>query len=419
MRRSGLAVTPLSTDMIEKSISEAARAKIMMMYADTDEYTGHHVALDGQSLLNFGSCSYLGLEVRSELKQGVIDAVSRYGTQFPFAQPFMNCVIYKDLQCALDQMTGGHVLIAPSTSLAHVAALPVIVKASDAVIVDQFAHASLYNAARLVKGASSEILPHNRLDMLAERVAELSKTHDTVWYVLDGLYSMRGDLAPVTELNQLLNNLPKLHLYVDDAHCTSWTGTHGRGYSLGKFQAAERVVVALSLNKAFSAAGGAVVFSDAATRDKVRHAGGPMLFSGPIQPPMLGAALASARLHLSSEFDHLQRRLLKRMQTVHALAQSLGIPLASPDLTPIAFIPCGPHQISFALCHALRRRGIYVAAAVFPGVPYNKSGLRLTVSLHNSDEEARFVMESIAEELAQIPEMRPAERPLSAAATAS
>jgi 7-keto-8-aminopelargonate synthetase-like enzyme len=306
---------------------------------------------------------------------------------------------------ALDEMTGGDVLIAPSTSLAHIAALPVIVGTDDAVIVDQFAHASLYTATRLIRGAHSEILPHDRLDMLADRVASLSKSHPNVWYVLDGLYSMRGDLAPIGKLAKLLAEYPRLRLYIDDAHCTSWVGQHGRGYSLGQFADRSRVVVALSLNKAFSAAGGAIVFSDAATRDKVRYAGGPMLFSGGIQPPMLGAAVASAKLHLTPELHELQRKLRARIERVHDQADALGIPLASTDPTPIAFIPCGAHEVAFSLCHRLRERGVYVAAAVFPGVPYNKSGLRLTVSLHNSEKESDQVMEMIADEIRDIPAM--------------
>jgi 7-keto-8-aminopelargonate synthetase-like enzyme len=347
------------------------------------------------------------------LKQGVIDAVLRYGTQFPFAQPFVKCPLYGELEALLGEMTGGHVLVGPSTTLVHMAALPVLVGTADACIVDQFAHASLFTAARLIRGAHTEILPHNRLDMLAERVGQLSKKHPFVWYALDGLYSMRGDFAPLSELLQLLHEFPKLHLYVDDAHCTSWIGQHGRGFTLDRVRNHERVVVALSLNKAFSAAGGAVVFPSAHPKERVRLAGGTMLFSGAIQPPMLGAAVASARLHLTPEFDELQRRLLVRIRRMHELAAGLDIPLiplASADLSPITFIPCGLHAVTFSLCHAMRRRGHYVAAAVFPGVPYNKSGLRLTASLHNEDGEVEEMMSALADEMSRIPELQHARR---------
>jgi 7-keto-8-aminopelargonate synthetase-like enzyme len=221
---------------------------------------------------------------------------------------------------------------------------------------------------------------------------------------------MRGDLAPVAALAELLKESPRLRLYIDDAHCTSWRGQQGRGHALDHFRERDRVVVALSLNKAFSAAGGALVFPDARTRDRVRRAGGPMLFSGAIQPPMLGAAVASARLHLSPGFPDLQGRLRARIERVHAQTLALGIPLASRDGTPIAFIPCGEPDIAFSLCHRLRERGVYIAVAVFPGVPLHRSGLRLTVSLHNTEEDSDRVMEMLAEEIQRTPAVAGARR---------
>lgn len=406
MKRTGLALAPLSIELIERSIGEAASEKAMMLIAGASPYEGSTVEVEGQPRLNFGSCSYLGLETRPELVQGVVSAVQRYGTQFPFAQPFLKCPLYEELESLLGRMTEGHALVTPSTTLGHIAALPVLVGMGDALLVDQFAHASIFTAAKLIRGAHTEILPHNRLDMLAERIEALSKVHGTVWYALDGLYSMRGDFAPLAALLEMLHAFPTLHLYIDDAHCTSWTGQHGRGHALDSIRHRERVVVALSLNKAFSAAGGALIFPSAGLKDRVRLAGGPMLFSGGIQPPMLGAAVASARLHVTPEFVDLQRRLLARIRRVHELAETLNVPFASDDLTPIAFIPCGRHKVTFALCHAMRRRGVYIAPAVFPGVPYHKSGLRLTMSLHNSDADADQVMAALSEEIGLIPEMK-------------
>ena len=93
----------------------------------------------------------------------------------------------------------------------------------------------------------------------------------------------------------------------------SWTGKHGRGVALTHLGDSERVVVALSLNKAFSGAGGALALPSDALRRRIRHCGGTMVFSGPIQPPMLGAAVASAKLHLDPSFDGLQAELHERI----------------------------------------------------------------------------------------------------------
>ncbi len=172
----------------------------------------------------------------------------------------------------------------------------------------------------------------------------------------------------------------------------------GRGYALDKFAGHDRVVIALSLNKAFSAAGGAVAFPDPELYWKVRRCGGPMLFSGPIQPPMLGAALASSRLHLTTEFPLLQALELERIRRVLRLAEHYDVPLGSKDETPIFFVPCGDERAAFDLVTALRVRGFYCCASVFPAVPRKRAGIRFTISLHNDFEAIDNFMRVLSEE---------------------
>jgi 7-keto-8-aminopelargonate synthetase-like enzyme len=390
-------------DMCEQSIGDGARADVLLLRSTSGGYQGSTVDVAGAELLNFGSCSYLGLEVRPEVKEGAIQAVRKYGTQFPFAKPQLECALYRELELSLEAMTGGKILIASSATLAHLAAMPALMSPRDAIILDRLAHASLYTSASLLKHTQQEVLAHNRLDLLEGRIAELSRTHERVWYVLDGVYSMSGDFAPLARLKELLVEFPKLHLYADDAHCTSWTGKHGRGFTLQEIGDRNRVIVTLSLNKAFSAAGGALVVPNEEFRRRIRHAGAAMMFSGPIQPPMLGAAVASAKIHLSAEFETLQRTLHNRIQRIHELAARHEITLTTSDRTPIVFVPCGPEDAMYTLFHAMCSRGFYIAPAVFPAVPRTRSGLRLTVSLHNSPEDTEQLMEVLALELKKIP----------------
>ncbi|HDH24877.1 MAG TPA: aminotransferase class I/II-fold pyridoxal phosphate-dependent enzyme, partial [Actinobacteria bacterium] len=110
---------------------------------------------------------------------------------------------------------------------------------------------------------------------------------------------MFGDLAPVREISTLMDRFANLHVYFDDAHGFGWAGLHGRGYVLGEVSIRERMVVAGSLSKSIGAGGGALVFPDEKTARRVRTLGGTMTFSGPLHPAELGAALASADIHLS------------------------------------------------------------------------------------------------------------------------
>ena len=392
-------------DACERSIASAAREGVLLLRAGARPYRGSSVNVAGAERLNFGSCSYLALEVREELKRGAIAAAQKYGTQFPFAKPQLDCALYGELERLLEAMTGGKAVIASSATLAHLAAIPALMSPRDAVVVDRLAHASILMGLRMLENVHVEYVKHNRMDVLAERVEALSKDHERVWYVLDGVYSMSGEFAPAREIAELLARFPKLYLYWDDAHATSWLGKHGRGLALQALPDQSRAVVILSLNKAFSAAGGALIVPNDEIRDRILHAGAAMMFSGPIQPPMLGAAVASAELHLSDEFADMQAALAERIRFVHDLAAANGIKLGSYDHSPIAFIPCGPDAAMYGLFHAVERHGFFIAPAVFPAVAADKAGLRLTVSLHNSPEDTERLLQIVAEEMRAIPEI--------------
>jgi 7-keto-8-aminopelargonate synthetase-like enzyme len=381
-------------DTADRFVSSAEDWGVIMNRAG--RYDCARMDVEGRELLSFGSCSYMGLETRDELKRGACEAAERFGTQFPFSRAYLESPLYQELEAALATMSGRVAFVAASTTLAHLAALPVLVRDGDAVVMDQFAHASLHAATSLLRDTPVELLRHQRLDLLEDRLRALTPTHRRVFFLLDGVYSMRGDFAPYAELRALLDRYPQLHLYVDDAHATSWSGTCGRGAALEALGDHERVVVALSLNKAFAAAGGALFVPDRALAKRIRHCGGPMLFSGPIQPPMLGAAVASARLHLDPSFPALQAELAARIELAHAALEARGVPRASSDRTPILMIPCEAPNIAFDTVRRLRERGFYVCPSVFPAVPVNQPGVRCTITRHNAPSAIEAFADALA-----------------------
>lgn len=395
---SGLAPADL-VDTADASLAAAADAGLIFERASGSEYDGRHLRFHETSVLNFGGCSYLGLDQRRELKDGVIDAVERYGSQFSFSRAYLDSPLNQELEYLLGRMTGGHALVTGSTSLAHISALPALIRPGDAALIDRSAHASVHTATALLRGIDVKPIGHNRLDELEREVAALSSTRRRVWYLCDGVYSMFGDLAPMGHISELLAQYPRLHLYVDDAHATSWRGKNGRGLALDVVQDRNRVVVALSLNKAFAAGGGALILGSTEDRDRVRRCG-PLIFGGPVQPPMLGAAVASAKLHLAPGFAKLQQELIDRIRLVVTLARELHIPLAAVDLTPIFFVVCHDVDVTYAVARAMRSRGIYVSISVYPAVPRDKAGIRFTITLHNTEDDIRFLMHSLSVDLA-------------------
>jgi 7-keto-8-aminopelargonate synthetase-like enzyme len=384
-------------ELLEQMMREAAAQGLILRTADDEQLDGRTIGLDGRPMLNFASCSYLGLELDPRMRAGVCEAVMRYGTQFSSSRSYLQAPAYLELEERLGEMFGAHALVVPSTTLGHAAALPVLVGSQDAVILDQHVHHSVQMAVNHVRvqGTHVEMIRHSDLDQLEAALARLSG-HQRVWYFADGVYSMFADLAPFAELGVLLERHERLHLYIDDSHGVGWSGLHGRGPALERLGMRERVIVAASLNKSFAAAGAALLFPSEELKDRVRLLGGPMIFSGPVQPPMLGAALASVRIHLSDEIREMQAALQERIDLCTRLLAEFCLPVTTKEPTPIRFIPVGLPQAARELTRRLLDEGLYTNIATFPAVPMKQAGVRFTLTLHHQPADITRLVQALA-----------------------
>ena len=397
---------------IDKIVIAGVSHGLAQRTTEDEFYNGRTICLNGKHMLNFALCSYLGLELDSRLKQGTIDAVTRYGTQFAVSRNYLSATPYTELEAMLEELFEGYALATPTTTLGHMAALPVLIQEGDVIVLDQMVHNSVQTAAKLVQaqGIPVETLLHCNLEMLEERINTLIKKYRHVWFLTDGVYSMFGDLAPVEELGKLLNRYEQLHLYFDDAHGMSWIGKHGRGYVLDCLPIQERMVVATSLCKAFAAGGGVLIFPNSRMHRQVKNCGGPMIFSGPIQPPMLGAALASARIHLSPEIVQLQKELQQRVSLCNRLLEEYDLPLAVSSQSPIFYIKLGLPNVAGKMVKRLMDEGFYTNHAVYPAVSRRKSGVRFILTRHLSEEDIHSLVEAIARNLPLALETRSREK---------
>lgn len=365
---------------------------------EDDKFTGDTITVRGHELINFGLCSYLGLGTDPRVTAGAIDATGRYGTSYSSSMAYTALGLYGDLKARLREMLGAPVVVAASTSLAHLSALPVLVRSGDTVLVDAVAHASLLQVLPLLgaNGATLIQVPHSDV----ERVAELAESAPgRVWYILDGLYSMHGDTAPAERLIEMLDAYPNLWLYCDDAHGFGWSGDRGQGQFLQRAGWHERLVMAFGLAKSFGTMGGVVATPDPDTVELIEATGGPMLFGGPLPPGTLGAGIASADIHLSDELPRLQHELLDRIDLVHQVADRIGLPLSVKERTPLWFVEVGSSLSTVSAMTSMAHHGFYVNGAVFPVVPRNRAGVRFTVTTYLSESQ-------IEEMLVQLEEVR-------------
>lgn len=384
---------------IERIHREARRRGTSFRVAQNEQINGPTLRLNGEDRLSFASCSYLGLEFHPRVIEGCVDAVRQYGAQFATSRAYVSPPIYREAEDAMRQIFDAPTLLVPSTTLAHQIALPVLVTEQDAILLDNQAHRSVHIGAALARdgGATVETIPHRDLDdRLLETLERLSRAHRTVFFAIDGIYSMYGDVAPLGLLQRALEVAPNIRLYVDDAHGLSWAGTHGRGHFLSRMPLSPRIVLATSLAKGFGASGGCLVFTDEAERERVQMTGGPYFFSTPTPPPMLGATLAAARIHLSDEIGVLQQALAERVQLFNALLHEFDLPLLSTNESPIFFLKVGNQEAMFDIARKVEEDGYYINVSHFPVVPVKRAGMRIAITALQGKDELRGLAQSLA-----------------------
>ncbi len=394
------------TDVINKIFNKNRELGLIHGSTQDEVLDGKHVTVRGNKMVYYGSCSYLGLETDERLKKAAIDAVQRYGSQFSCSRTFLQMGMYEEVESMLGEIMGKPVLLAPTTSLGHVSAIPVMIGERDAVICDQQVHNSVRNAIQMVKGDGTyvETLPHNRMDLLEVRIEALQKEYDRVWYFADGVYSMYGDTANFKEIWKLLDKYEQFRFYVDDAHGMSWAGKHGRGLTLSRMPHHPRMVVASSLAKGFANCGGVLAFSNEEEKVTVKNCGSSFIFSGPLQPAVLGAIKATCQIHLSPEIETLQNDLYERMLFFVEKSRQYELPLISSALTPIFYIGVGKPEIGFKLSEILNREGIMFNLAQFPAVSVKNAGVRIALTNHHTLQDINMLLESIAHYLPKLVE---------------
>jgi len=389
-------------EITNQNVITSKELGIVHLSDESEIMDGRHIQIRGKDTINFGTCGYMGLEMDDRLKQGVIEAVQKYGTAFASTRVYVNVKLYGEMEDLLRKMYNKPVMLLANVTLSHISNIPILVQDNDVVILDTQVHDSVQTAVQLLKARNIkvEIIRHNRMDHLEEKINELKGTYDKIWYMADGVYSMFGDGAPMDDIYKLLDKYEQFNLYIDDTHGMSWAGKNGTGYvmsSVPYFH--EKMILVTSLNKAFGAAGGITVFPNEKIHEFARNCSKPFIFSGPIQPPMLGACIASAKIHMSPEIKVMQSQLQERVAYVNNLCKELELPLMWENNTPIFFIGVSKPVVAFSMVKRLLNRGFLFNLSVFPSVAINNAGLRLPISRNHTFEDLKGLITNIALEL--------------------
>ncbi len=373
---------------------EVKQKGVICLESNAATTNGEFLDVKNQKLVNFGSCGYLGLEKDFRIVNKSIEYTVRYGSQFAISRMFMALDLLRELEDKLSEMfEGSKVFTFSSTSLAHIAVLPIVVGSKDAIILDKQVHFSVQNAARLVsKDVPVRMIKHSNMAMLEQYIQRLKNKHDKIWYLADGVYSMFGDIAPIDELNELMGKYEQLHLYIDDAHGSAWCGSNGSGSVFDKVKYKDRFILSTTNGKAFGSIGGMAIFPNHSFYEMVQKFGGPLSYSHPLPPNVMGATTASAELLVTEEGAKLQAELKERIDYCNLLLQEAGLPILSNVESTIKFLAVGELETGYKLNKKMIDEGFYVNMALFPAVPLNETGMRFSLNRHISMENIkRFV----------------------------
>lgn len=389
---------------VNESSSLGFKRGLGFLYTEDEVLNGRQITLNGKKLVNFGSCGYLGLEIDPRLKEAAIDAIKKFGTYYSSSRTYVSCGNYRELELLVEKMFGTHIVLTTNSTIGHHCVMPIVIGGNDLVVYDQQAHISMHELSYKLRHYGSEItiLRHNRLDELETKIVDSKGKYDKIWYVVDGVFSMFGDLPDTKKIISLLDKYKKLHLYVDDAHGMSWAGPNGSGYTLSQTPFHPKMVLGTSMAKGFGSCGGVFAFYDKESADRVKGWGGPLTYSGPQEPATVAAAIASAKIHLSDEIYALQKSLEDKIAFCNHVMDKYKVPLISNSLSPIFFVGMGLQKVAYNLVQRIIGEGLYTNIAVFPAVPETCCGMRFTITNHLSFEDIENLAKSIAVHLPKV-----------------
>lgn len=347
-----------------------------------DRFSGDSIVLGDRRVINFGLCSYLALGDDPRVKEGAKAAIDAYGASYSSSIAYTAVPLYGDMKERMGQVFDAEVVLTGTTTLGHLTALPVLVMPGDRVLVDAQTHSSVMTATQTVQATGVPVtpVPHNDMEALE---AEISSDEGSrrIWYLTDGVFSMKGDSSPAEAIAALLDRFENLHLYVDDAHGFGWAGHHGRGQYLNRVRWHERIVVIVGLAKAFGSLGGVIATTNEEFAKDIELCGPALTFGGPVPPPNLGASIAAADIFLSDEIVERQEALMERIRLVNKLSADMGLDFASTEETPLWFLDVGEVREMMELTSEMRDAGFFLNGAGFPVVPHGHAGVRFTVTL--------------------------------------
>jgi 8-amino-7-oxononanoate synthase len=413
---------PTAIDLFEKARRHerleqlrAAREHDLMPYFRVVEAEPGPVALmEGKERITLGSNNYLGLTGDARVKAAARDALDHYGTGLTGSR-FMNGTtpLHLELERELaDWMGSEDALVFTTGYLANVGAIGTLLDPGDTVVCDSGDHASILDAVSLSR-ARVRPFRHNRLDKLESMLSRAESDGGGVLVVVDGLFSMEGDLSPLPDVVALCRE-HGARLMVDEAHAVGVLGEQGTG-ACELLGVEDEVDLRMgTFSKSLASCGGFIAGPHDVI-DFLRVQSRAFMFTAAAVPAATGAALGALRIIRSDEGAEMRAKVLDNARYLHDGLAALGYQVMEPNrlpdgsglITPIVPVLVGDDWKAVLFWKALYDAGVYVNVAIYPAVQRGGALLRTSVMATHEREHLDRALEVFERVKGEVEAMTP------------
>ncbi|MBI5360771.1 MAG: pyridoxal phosphate-dependent aminotransferase family protein [Planctomycetes bacterium] len=346
------------------------------------------VVIDGKKMIMIGSNNYLGLTQHPKVKAAAIEAVKNYGSGCTGSR-FLNGTldIHEHLETGLaDFMKKESALVFSTGFQTNQGTIYTLVGKDDTIVIDRGDHASIMDGCRLAFGKTIKYR-HNDMKDLERILSELERPENTL-VIVDGVFSMEGDLADLPKICELKKKY-KFKLMVDDAHGIGVMGKNGRG-TAEHFGVEDQVDLIMgTFSKSFASIGGFICGEESVIH-YIKHFSRALIFSASMPPAAVAAVLAS--LDIIKKEPERRQKLWKNVNRIRDAFKKFGFDTAGSE-TPIIPIVAGGEQKVFMFWKDLYERGLFANPVIPPAVAPEHCLIRTSYMATHTDEQIDKVIE--------------------------
>ncbi|MPZ09812.1 MAG: aminotransferase class I/II-fold pyridoxal phosphate-dependent enzyme [Kiloniellaceae bacterium] len=346
--------------------------------------------VDGREVILVGTNNYLGLTFDPDCIESTVEAIRREGTGTTGSRIANGTYAsHRALEQEIAAFLGRRsAMVFPTGYQANLGVIAGLAGPKDIILLDSDSHASIYDGCRL-SGATLIRFRHNSPADLDKRLERLKDDSSSKLVIVEGIYSMLGDQAPLDEFVDVKRRHPSVELLVDEAHSLGVFGDNGRGIAEAYGVEKDVDYVVGTFSKSLGAVGGFGA-SDNPEFEQLRFTSRPYMFTASSSPSSVATAMAT--LSKIKSQPQLRKQLWENARALYKGLSDLGFPICAAA-SPIIAVKLPSEEAAVFMWNALFSAGVYVNLALPPGTPDGSCLLRCSLSAAHTPAQVQRVCE--------------------------